>query len=144
MKSSVPHVKSCLSRYISKYRVFEIRIVAGLLVTRLVANDVWRFYNKSQPIRDINFDSCRVPRWKALRACDLCSYKQYFNGNIFRPENYRGHSFSRASDFLLILLLLHHHRCKELYIISWFFHLCSVIPYYFIRLRKLCEEIADA
>ena len=35
-----PPVKSWLSRYISKYRVFEIRIVAGLFVTRLVADDV--------------------------------------------------------------------------------------------------------
>ena len=82
--------------------------------------------------------------WEALGACDLCSYKQYFDGRIFRPENYRGHSFSRASDLLLILHLLDHHRCKELLIISWFFHLCSVIPYYFVRLRKLREEIADA
>ena len=131
-------------RYISKYRVFEIRIVAGLFVTRLVADDTWRFYNRSQPIRDINFDSCRVPRLGALGACDLCSYKQYFDGRTFRPESYRGHLFSRASDLLLILLLLYHRRCKELYIISWFFHLCSTIPYYFIRLRKLCEEIADA
>ena len=137
-------VKSWLSQHISKYRVFEIRIVAGLFVTRLVVDDVWRFYNGSQPIRDINFDSCCVLRLGALGACDLCSYKQYFDGGIFRPENYRGHLFSRASDLLLILLLLHHRRCKVSYIISWFFHLCSVIPYCFIRLRKLCEEIADA
>ena len=134
-------VKRWLSRYISKYRVFESRIVTGLFVTRLVADEVWRFYNGSQSIRDVNFDSCALG---ALGACDLCSYKHYFDGRIFRPENYRGHLFSRASDLLLILLLLHHHRCKELYIISWFFHLCSVIPYYFIRLRKLREEIADA
>ena len=104
----------------------------------------WCFYNGSQSIRDINFDSCRVPRLEALGACDLCSYKQYFDGRIFRPKNNRGHLFSTASDLLLILILLHHHRCKELYIISWFFHICSVIPYYFIWLRKLCEEIADA
>ena len=129
---------------ISKYSVFEICIVAGLSGTRLVADDVWRFYNGSQPIRDINLDSCRVPRLGALGACDLCSYKQYFAGRIFRPENCRGHLFLRASHLLLFLILLHHHRCKELYIISWFFHLCSVIPYYFIRLRKLCEEVADA
>ena len=140
----VPPVKSWLSRYISKYRVFEIRVVAGVFATRLVTDDVWRFYNGSQPIRDINFDSCRVPRLGALGVCDLWSFKQYFYGRIFRPENYHGHLFSRASDLLLILLLLHHHRCKELYIISWFFHLCSVIPYYFIRLKKLCEEIANA
>ena len=139
-----PPVKIWLSRYISKYRIFEIRIIAGLFVTRLVTEDVWRFYNGSQPIRDINFDSCRVSKLGALGACDLYSYKQYFDGRIFRTENYRGHLFSRASDLLLILLLLHHHRCKELYIISWFFHLCSVIPYYFIRLKKLCEEIANA
>ena len=139
-----PSVKNWLSRYISKYRVFEIRIVAGLFVTRLVADDVWCFCKGSQPIRDINFDSCRVPRLGALGACDLCSYKQYFDGRIFRPENYRGHLFSSSSDLLHFLLLLHQHHCKELYIISWFFHFCSVIPYYFIRLRKLCEEIADA
>ena len=134
---SIPPCKSWFSRYISKYRVFEIRIVAGLFVTRLVADDVWRFYNGSQPIRDINFDCGRVSRLEALGACDLCSYKQYFDERIFRPENHRGHLFSRASDLLLILLLLHPHRYKKLYIISWFFHLCSVIPYYFIRLRKL-------
>ena len=52
-----PPVKSWLSRYISKYRVFEIRIVAGLFVMRLVADDVYRFYNESQQIFDINFDS---------------------------------------------------------------------------------------
>ena len=89
-----PPVKSWLSRYISKYRVFEIRIVAGLFVTRLVADDVWRFYNGSQPIRDINFDSCRVSRLGALGACDLCSYMQYFAGRIFRPENYWVYLFS--------------------------------------------------
>ena len=110
----IPPVKSWLSRYISKYRVFEIRIVAGLFVTRMVADDVWRFYNGSQPIRDINFDSCRVPKLGALEACDLCSYKQYFAGRIFRPENYRDYLFSRASDLLLIFILLHHRRCKEL------------------------------
>ena len=38
--SSCPPVKSWFSRYISKYRFFEIRIIAGLYVTRLVADDV--------------------------------------------------------------------------------------------------------
>ena len=52
----------------------------------------------------------------SVGACNLCSYKQYFDGTIFRPENYRGHLFSRASDLLLILIFLHYHRCKELYV----------------------------
>ena len=56
MLSPCPPVKSWLSRYISKYRVFEICIVTGLFVTRLVADDVWRFYKGSQPVRDINFE----------------------------------------------------------------------------------------
>ena len=120
---SNPPVKSLLSRYISKYRVFEIRVVAGLFVTRLVADDVWRFYNGSQPIRDINFDSCRVPRLGALGACDLWSYKQYFDGRIFRPENYRGHLLRKLCEKIADALRIH---CKTKVRFSEYFEYLSM------------------
>ena len=56
---SDPPVKSWLSRYISKYPVFEIRIVAGLFVTRLVADDVIAFSTGCTECALTELVSCR-------------------------------------------------------------------------------------